>query len=46
MHDIPLGGGVLRSRSYESSVASTIAPTRPLRLAALLGTGFDGVSCS
>ena len=48
LHDVPFAGGDLRPRSYETTVASTIAPTRPLRLAALLGTGLRqlGVAAS
>ncbi|TFD50475.1 RES domain-containing protein [Cryobacterium frigoriphilum] len=40
LHSVPFTGGVLRPRSYESRVASKLLVTRPLRLAALLGTGL------
>ncbi|TFB95491.1 RES domain-containing protein [Cryobacterium sp. TMT1-3] len=40
LHSVPFSGGVLRPRSYQSSVASKLILTRRLRLAAFLGTSF------
>lgn len=40
LHSVPFSGGVLRPRSYQAAIASKLTTIRPLRLAALLGTGL------